>query len=36
MINAEITQLDRIEQNMIVENVKKYGIENTLNSVNLK
>jgi hypothetical protein len=36
MINVEINELDIIEQNMIKENVEKYGIENTLNSFSLK
>ena len=36
MINVEMNELDNIEQKMIKENVEKYGIENTLNSVSLK
>ena len=36
MINVELENIDLIEQKMIKENVEKYGIEKTLNSVSLK
>jgi len=36
MFNVELTELDKTEQKMIKENIQKYGIENTLNSVSLK
>ncbi|MGV6830522.1 MAG: hypothetical protein ACWA5P_03040 [bacterium] len=36
MINVELDELDSIEQKMIKDNIEKYGIESTLNSVILK
>ena len=33
MINVDIDKLDIIEQTMIKENIKKHGIEKTLNSI---
>lgn len=35
MINVDLANIDAIEQNMIIENINKYGVAKTLNSVGL-